>query len=213
MVPSQEEYEQHRNKLLAELTPMIRDLRVLAAIKAVPREEFVPVELRAQAYLNQALSIGHGQTISQPQIVALMTEALHPQPNDRILEIGLGSGYQASVLAQLVHEVYSIELVRELGIKTIDLLKKLEYRNIHARIGDGSFGWPEEAPFDGIIVTAAPPSIPEALIVQLKEGGRMVIPLGKTDQHLKAYTKINGKLREEDLGAVRFVPMLGAIDD
>lgn len=142
-----------------------------------------------------------------------MTEALHPSADDRILEIGLGSGYQAAVLSTLVKDVYSIELVRELGAKTITLLENLDYKNIHARIGDGSYGWPEEAPFDGIIVTAAPPTIPEALVKQLKVGGRLIIPIGKKNQHLKVYTKRGESLIEEDLGAVRFVPMLGAIEN
>ena len=211
MKPDIATYAKRRQELVDELKTIVPEEKALSAILKTPRHEFVPEELRDQAYLNQALSIGFGQTISQPQIVALMTAALDCSPKDRILEIGLGSGYQAAVLSSIVADVYSIELVPELGRRTIALLEKLGYTNIHSRIGDGTFGWPEEAPFDGIIVTAAPDKIPSQLISQLKDGGNLVIPVGSESQRLKLFTKRNGTLKENDLGLVRFVPMLGAV--
>ena len=211
MEPDNGTFKERRHLLVEELRPIVPDEKALSAILKTPRHEFVPEELREQAYLNQALSIGFGQTISQPQIVAMMTAALNCSPNDRILEIGLGSGYQAAVLSTLVADVYSIELVPELGKQTISLLDKLGYTNIHARIGDGTFGWPDQSPFDGIIVTAAPERIPQQLISQLKDGGHLVIPVGSESQHLKLYTKQGGTPIEKDLGSVRFVPMLGAV--
>lgn len=205
-----EQYANLRHDLVyGELSRTVRDQRVLNALDQIPRHRFVPAELQPQAYSNQALAIGHGQTISQPLIVARMTEALDLKPTDRILEIGTGSGYQAAVLSLLASEVFTIELIEPLGTATQALLSELGMHNINCRIGDGSYGWPEEAPFDGIIVTAAPGQIPPQLINQLKEGGKLAIPLGSETQRLKLYRKINGRLIEEDLGAVRFVPMLG----
>ena len=180
----------------------------LSAMRRVERHLFVPPEYRQYAYEDTALPIGYGQTISQPFIVATMTRLLDPQPSDRVLEIGTGSGYQAAVLAKIVREVYTIEIVKELGEKTKDLLKKLGYDNITAIIGDGYKGLPAKAPFDGIIVTAAPEQIPPPLIEQLKEGGRMVIPVGAPTavQTLMLLEKRKGKIVKKHITEVRFVP-------
>lgn len=189
----------------------IRDARVLAALGSVPRHRFVPADLRAFAYEDRPLPIGHGQTISQPYIVAFMTEALDPQPTDRVLEIGTGSGYQAAVLATLVREVYSIEVVEPLGLRAREILRELAYTNVLVRVDDGYPGWPEFAPFDVIIVTCAPDHVPQPLVDQLKEGGRLVIPVGSPpDQALYLLEKIEGKARPRMLLPVRFVPMTGA---
>jgi protein-L-isoaspartate(D-aspartate) O-methyltransferase len=187
--------------------------RVRAAIAKVPRHRFVPAALQDSAYANRALPIGEGQTISQPIIVALMTELLDPKPEDRVLEIGTGSGYQAAVLAECVRRVYTIEIVRPLGERAAALLQQLGYRNIDSRIGDGYQGWPEEAPYDGIVVTAAPDHVPQPLIEQLKPGGRMVIPVGTRDaeQDLLLVTKDpDGHTLTERTLAVRFVPLTRA---
>lgn len=200
-----------QNALIEELGPHIKNQRVLDAIKATPRHLFVPAELQMQAYTNQALAIGYGQTISQPLIVALMTEALEPDPNDRVLEIGTGSGYQAAVLSKLVKEVYTIEILRPLAAQTQELFKTLEISNIHSITADGAAGWMENAPYNSIIVTAAAPIIPEQLSEQLTEGGRLIIPIGVATQRLLLYTKHNGKLIQKDFGQVRFVPMTGTI--
>jgi protein-L-isoaspartate(D-aspartate) O-methyltransferase len=155
------------------------DSRVLAAIKRVPRHEFVPASEKDMAYLNIALPIGHGQTISQPYIVALMTDLLALEPDAVVLEIGTGSGYQAAVLAQMVRQVYSVEIIPAIAAKAKARFKRLGITNIEVRVGDGYYGWPEHAPFDGIVVTAAAPQIPPLLVEQLKPGGRLVIPLGR----------------------------------
>jgi protein-L-isoaspartate(D-aspartate) O-methyltransferase len=155
------------------------DSRVLAAIKRVPRHEFVPASEKDMAYLNVALPIGHGQTISQPYIVALMTDLLALEPDAIVLEIGTGSGYQAAVLAQMVRQVYSVELIPAIAAKAKARFTRLGITNIEVRVGDGYYGWPEHAPFDGIVVTAAAPQIPPLLVEQLKPGGRLVIPLGR----------------------------------
>jgi protein-L-isoaspartate(D-aspartate) O-methyltransferase len=179
-------------------------------MEKVPRHEFVPPPHRNAAYDDRPLPIGHGQTISQPYIVALMTEQLDPQPSDRILEIGTGCGYQAAVLAELVHEVYTIEIVEPLAREATATLQRLGYRNIHTRAGDGFAGWPEKAPFDGIIVTCAPEDIPSPLIEQLKDGGRMVIPVGPShDQSLYLLEKQGDQLTRRAILPVRFVPMTG----
>jgi protein-L-isoaspartate(D-aspartate) O-methyltransferase len=177
----------------------------------VPREEFVAENLRNQAYTDGPLPIGHDQTISQPYIVAFMTEQLHPQPTDKILEIGTGSGYQAAVLAELVKDVYTIEIVEPLAKEASARLARLDYSNAHVKVGDGYRGWPEVAPFDGIIVTCAPDKVPEPLAQQLKEGGRMIIPVGTTmmDQQLYLLEKKNGELVQTAILPVRFVPMIG----
>src|SRR6266496_5499088 len=184
----------------------VRDERVLAATSKVPREEFVPQDSRAASYTDQPLPIGYGQTISQPYIVAFMTEQLHPSSGDRVLEIGTGSGYQAAVLAELVAEVYSIEIIEPLAKSAEATLQRLGYKNVHTKVGDGYAGWPEEAPFDAIIVTCAPRKIPAPLIEQLKEGGRMVIPLGdRFNQTVYHVTKQNGKLITKELRPTLFV--------
>ena len=188
----------------------IRDPRVLDAMRAVPRHELVPENVRAQAYEDGPLPIGHGQTISQPYIVAYMSEQLAAKPEHRVLEIGTGSGYQAAVLARLVAEVYSIEIVEPLATRARADLARLGCKNVHVRAGDGYQGWPEKAPFDAIIVTCAPDHVPEPLISQLKEGGRMIIPVGDFgDQSLYVLEKRGGKVEKRSVLPVRFVPMTG----
>ena len=188
----------------------IRDNRVLTAVRKVPREEFVPEKIRGASYADQPLPIGYDQTISQPYIVAFMTEQLRPQPGDRVLEIGTGSGYQAAILAELVAEVYSIEIVEALAKSAEATLRRLGYKNVHVKAGDGYKGWPEHAPFDAIIVTCAPDHVPKPLVEQLKEGGRMIIPVGPFgNQELYLLEKKEGKLRQRSIEAVRFVPMTG----
>jgi protein-L-isoaspartate(D-aspartate) O-methyltransferase len=187
----------------------ITDARVLAAMRHVPRHEFVPDDLRARAYEDTPLSIGFDQTISQPYIVATMTEAAHLVPGERVLEIGTGSGYQSAVLAELGVDVYSIEIVEPLAKRTHALLARLGYDKLHLRIGDGYHGWPEAAPFDAIIVTAAPHEIPKPLIDQLAIGGHLVIPVGTDDQQLKVITRQADKTTTETMFDVRFVPMTG----
>jgi protein-L-isoaspartate(D-aspartate) O-methyltransferase len=186
------------------------DTRVLDAMRNVPRHLFMPDAPPRAAYGDHPSPIGHGQTISQPTIVAIMSDALELTGPERVLEIGTGSGYQAAVLSVLAREVYSIEIVEELGLAAKKRLEELGYRNVHVRVGDGYKGWPERAPFDRILLTAAPPEIPQALIDQLKEGGVLVAPVGEEGQvqRLVRWTKREGKLAKEDLGAVRFVPMV-----
>src|SRR5438067_3348427 len=184
--------------------------RVLAAMRKVPREEFVPAEFRAESYTDRPLPIGYDQTISQPFIVAFMTEKLRPKPTDHVLEIGTGSGYQAAILAELVAEVYSIEIVAPLAHTAEATLQRLGYKNVHVKVGDGYKGWPENAPFDAITVTCAPDHVPQPLIDQLKEGGRMIIPVGSFgDQELYLLEKKNGELQRRAVLPVRFVPMAG----
>ncbi len=192
------------------MTRGINDARVLAAMAKVPREEFVGPDSRAASYEDGPLPIGYGQTISQPYIVAFMTEQLRLKPSDRVLEIGTGSGYQAAILAELVLEVYSIEIVEPLAKNAETTLKRLGYQNVHVKIGDGYKGWPEAAPFDAIIVTCAPDKVPQPLVDQLKEDGRMVIPVGdRFAQELYLLEKKNGQLKESVTLPVRFVPMVG----
>jgi len=187
----------------------IEDERVLAAMAKLPREEFVPADQRAEAYQDGPLPIGYDQTISQPYIVAFMTEQLRLKPSDRLLEIGSGSGYQAAVLAELVAEVYTIEIVEPLAKTAEATLQRLGYKNVHLRVGDGYQGWPEEAPFDAIIVTCAPDKVPQPLLDQLKDDGRMVIPVGERfAQQLYLLEKKNGQLKESATLPVRFVPMV-----
>ncbi len=189
----------------------IRNRRVLAAMAKVPRHRFVPQEYWDEAYEDYPLPIGYGQTISQPFIVAFMTEAIDPQPDDKVLEIGTGSGYQAAVLAELVKEVYTIEIIPELGQRARRTLQELGYTNVHVRIGDGYRGWPEAAPFDAILLTCAPDHVPPPLVQQLKEGGRMILPVtGRFGmQELILLTKKGGKIHEQAVLPVRFVPMVG----
>ena len=185
---------------------------VMQAMNTVPRHEFVPENMRSMAYENRPLPIGFGQTISQPYIVALMTDLLQPQPDHHVLEIGTGSGYQAAVLSQLVSQVYSIEIIEELGKSSTQLLTRLAYDNIKTRIADGYNGWPQHAPFDSIIVTAAISHIPPPLVQQLKKGGRMVIPVGTRfqTQYLTLVEKDKqGKITTRQLLPVIFVPFTG----
>jgi protein-L-isoaspartate(D-aspartate) O-methyltransferase len=187
----------------------IKDETVLNAMLKVDRHEFVPEEARHLAYSDRPLPIGEGQTISQPYIVALMTELLELKKGDRVLEIGTGSGYQAAILAELADHLYTIEIIESLGRSAEGLLRKLGYKNITVKIGDGYMGWEEFAPFDAIIVTAAPPHIPQPLLDQLKERGRLVIPVGDYYQELKKVTKVKGEIKSQDIIPVVFVPMTG----
>jgi protein-L-isoaspartate(D-aspartate) O-methyltransferase len=217
-VQEREEYwrQQAQSMVTAQLAQRdIRDSRVLDAMARVPRHLFVPEEVRAHSYSDRPLPIGLNQTISQPYIVALMTQAAAPRAEDKALEIGAGSGYQAAVLAELVSEVYTIEIIPELGIRAERTLKELEYDNVHVRVGDGYEGWPEEAPFDVILVTAAAERVPPRLIEQLAEGGRLIMPKGRVGgiQTLIKLTRRNGELVEESITSVRFVPMTGRIQE
>lgn len=208
------DYATERARMVAEQLAApgrdIRNPRVLAVMGRVPRHEFVPPDLRADAYRDQPLPIGHGQTISQPYIVAFMTEQLDPQPSHRVLEVGTGSGYQAAVLAALVGEVYSIEIIEPLALGAIDALRRTGCTNVHVRVGDGYQGWAEHAPFDAVIVTCAPDHVPAPLAEQLREGGRMIIPVGELgDQQLVLLRKEGGALTQKTVLPVRFVPMTG----
>lgn len=197
------------SELAADVRAAIGWPGVLEAIAEVPRERFVAPEQAGEAYLNAPLPIGHGQTISQPFIVALMTGALRPRPDHRVLEIGTGSGYQAAVLSRLVRDVYSIEIVAELAERAVAALQAQAISNVHVRIGDGHRGWPEASPFDGIIVTAAADEVPDALVRQLKPGGRMVLPVGSWRQMLVVVTRgEDGHVSRQDLLPVRFVPFV-----
>ncbi len=188
----------------------ITNAAVLAALRAVPRHCFVPVQFRAEAYTDHPVPIGYDQTISQPYIVAAMTAALELTPASKVLEIGTGSGYQAAVLAEIVSNVYSIEIVPALAQRAADTLRQLQYTNVQVRCGDGHAGWPEAGPFDAIIVTCAPEQIPLPLQAQLAEGGRMVIPVGaRYAQELVRMRKRGAQLVRENLMAVLFVPMTG----
>jgi len=193
--------------------PPVRDARVLAAMRSIPRHEFVPADERSHAYEDHPLRIGYGQTISQPYIVAIMTELAALKPEHRVLEVGTGSGYQAAVLSPLVKEVYTIEIVRLLGESARERLARLGYKNVEVRVGDGYNGWPEKAPFDAIVVTAGAPHVPPALVEQLKPGGRMVIPLGESSysQNLVVVHKGKGPrdVRMETIMPVMFVPLTG----
>jgi protein-L-isoaspartate(D-aspartate) O-methyltransferase len=203
-----------RSMLEEQLTSPGRDIknrRVLEAMATVPRHEFVPPSVRKFAYRDEPLRIGYGQTISQPFIVAFMTEQLDPRPADRILEIGTGSGYQAAILSRLVAEVYTIEIIEPLARRAEADLKRLGYSNVKVLAGDGYKGWPEHAPFDGIIVTCAPDHVPQPLADQLKDGGRMIIPVGPPDdQQLYLLQKHGTTLEQQAVLPVRFVPMTGS---
>jgi protein-L-isoaspartate(D-aspartate) O-methyltransferase len=189
----------------------VRDPRTLAAMRKVPRHLFVPPALAGEAYADHPLPIGHGQTISQPYIVAFMTEALGLRGGERVLEVGTGSGYQAAVLAEIAERVYTIEIVAPLAEEAGARLAGLGYRNVEVRAGDGYLGWPEAAPFDAVIVTAAAPRIPEPLKEQLKDGGRLVIPVGEEYQELIVVTRQGTRYLEKRVLPVRFVPMTGKV--
>jgi protein-L-isoaspartate(D-aspartate) O-methyltransferase len=194
----------------------LKNERVIAAMRSTPRHEFVGLKERQYAYFDMALPIGEGQTISPPFIVAYMTEQLDPQPTDKVLEIGTGSGYQAAILSPLVKEVYSIEIKELLGKNAARTLKRLGYigKNVFTKIGDGYQGWPEHAPFDKIIVTCSPENVPQALVDQLRDGGRLIVPLGERfQQTLYLFRKENGKLVSEALRATLFVPMTGTAEN
>jgi protein-L-isoaspartate(D-aspartate) O-methyltransferase len=189
----------------------VKDEAVLAAMRAVPRHLFVPDEYLDQAYEDHPLPIGFGQTISQPYIVALMTETLQLEPGEKVLEVGTGSGYQAAILAELGVEVYTIEIIPELASSAAERLKSLGYNQVQVKQADGYFGWEEHAPFEAIIVTAAPDHMPQPLAEQLAEGGRLVVPIGPIGavQTLWLFEKLEGELNATNLGSVRFVPLTG----
>ncbi|MBN2367225.1 MAG: protein-L-isoaspartate(D-aspartate) O-methyltransferase [Calditrichaeota bacterium] len=187
----------------------IKDKRVLEAVEEVPRHLFVPEDLKERAYGDEPLPIGSGQTISQPYIVAYMTEQLDLQPEDKVLEVGTGSGYQAAILSRLVDSVYTIEILPELSQKAQQVISELGYSNIFFKVGNGFYGWPEHAPYDAIIVTAAPENIPDPLVEQLKEGGEMIIPVGDYFQDLFLLKKEKGKIKKQKKLPVRFVPLQG----
>lgn len=209
--PSRDPFEADRTSMvLKQLRSRdISDEKVLVAMAKVPRHLFVPSALRSMAYSDGPLPIGSEQTISQPYIVAYMTQALELKPGAKVLEIGTGSGYQAAVLGEIAGEVFTIEIVPELAKSAEEILGKLGYRNIHVRSGDGYQGWPDKAPFDAIIVTAAPDHIPQPLIDQLAPGGRLVIPVGTGNQEMMILTRTSGGVVSRRTIAVRFVPMTG----
>ncbi len=209
-------FEQARNRMVDDevVGAGITNPRVIFSMRNTPRHEFVPIKLIDKAYFDMSLPIGEHQTISPPMIVAYETEQLDPQPTDRVLEIGTGSGYQAAVLSPLVKEVYSIEIVESLGKHAAQTLKRLKYTNVFTKIGDGYLGWPEHAPFDKIIVTCSPEKVPQPLIDQLKEGGRMIVPVGERYQQVfHLLRKQDGKLTNEALRPTLFVPMTGKAED
>jgi protein-L-isoaspartate(D-aspartate) O-methyltransferase len=220
---AQDEYTKARQAMIKDIEADVRltsfyinkkelDPKVMDAMRKVPRHEFVPRQERREAYENRPLPIGHGQTISQPYIVALMTDLLEPKRQHKVLEVGTGSGYQAAILAELAAEVFTIEIIEPLGNVAKERLKQLNYKNVHVRIGDGYYGWEEHGPFDGIVVTAAASHIPPPLIQQLKPGGRMVIPVGSrfmVQQLVVVEKDATGKLTTRQILPVRFVPLTG----
>jgi len=224
MTATADDNTQRRSRMVAEIEQLVRetaretgraalDPRVIAALRRIERERYVPPQQAAQAYDNRPLAIGAGQTISQPFIVALMTDLMQLRPGDRVLEVGTGSGYQAAVLGELAGAVYTIEIVEPLAREAARALKAAGYRNVHTRVGDGYAGWPEEAPFDAIMVTAAAPELPQPLVDQLKPGGRLVIPLGASGavQMLTVIEKdAQGRLIRRRVLDVRFVPFTRA---
>ena len=199
-----------REALIASLRPEISDERVLQAMSRVPREEFVPADLRRLAYDDRPLPIGHGQTISQPMMVAMMTEVLHLRGREKVLEVGTGSGYQTAVLSELAERVVSVERVPELADAAAERLKRLGYANVTVHVAGEVLGWPEEAPYDAILVTAGAPRVPRPLVEQLAPGGRLVIPVGRrTLQQLVSVTREGDSLRVRRHGQCRFVPLIG----
>jgi len=208
--PRAERLEMVRRQIVAR---GISDPLVLAAMRTVPRHEFMPADLRAHAYEDRPLPIGRGQTISQPFIVALMTELAELRGQESVLEVGTGSGYQAAVLAEIAARVYTIELIEPLLREAAATLRRLAYRNVFPRFGDGRHGWKEMAPFDAILVTAAPAQrIPEELLAQLADGGRLVAPVGEEVQTLRLVRRRGATFEERDVTAVRFVPLAGALE-
>jgi protein-L-isoaspartate(D-aspartate) O-methyltransferase len=210
--PVDEATQAKRRRALFELLKgEISDRRVLAAILKVPRHRFVPERYQGRAYQNHPLPIGEDQTISQPFIVAYMTQALQLTGKEKVLEVGTGSGYQAAILAETAKEVYSVEIIESLSRRASRVLRGLGYKNVHLKVGDGFDGWREHAPYDAIMVTAAPAEVPRPLVEQLKEGGRLSIPVGESawDQNLITYVKRDGRLKKVDSLPVRFVPMTG----
>lgn len=199
-----------RNQIVAR---GITDTLVIKAMTEIPRHEFVPTQYQHMAYGDFPLPIGEGQTISQPYVVALMTEEIELTPSDRVLEIGTGSGYQAAVLAMIGAEVYSIEIVPSLAEHASRLLSEMGYDNVHVKCGDGFLGWPEAAPFDAIIITCAPKTVPQPLIEQMAEGGRLIVPLGDDFQMLTLLRMTGGEVTRDELIPVRFVPMKGKIEE
>lgn len=211
LAAAQDPFALQRERMVSEHIERrgLRDPRVLRALRSTPRHLFVPPDVRPAAYQDRPLPIGYGATISQPYIVALMTELLAPSARHRVLEVGTGSGYQAAILGQLAREVYTVELVPELARSAAATLRELGYANVTVRQGDGYKGWPEQAPFDGIMLTAAPPEVPEALIAQLAKGGRLVAPVGSTwnQELIVIEKKADGRIQRKSAGAVIFVPM------
>jgi len=226
MLAADDDYAQQREDMIRTIEGDVRatstylnrdtlDSRVIQAMRTVPRHLLVPVERRSKAYRNRPLPIGYGQTISQPYIVAIMTDLLHPQAEHMVLEVGTGSGYQAAILSRLVRKVYTIEIIEALGKRARDDLAELGYDNIEVRIGDGYYGWEQHAPFDSIVVTAAASHVPPPLIRQLKPGGRMIIPVGSrflTQQLLLIIKDEDGKVTTQQILPVQFVPLTGGHD-
>ncbi len=213
MKHSEEYYQKLRTAMVQQqiIARGVKDPRVIKAMETVPRHKFLPPEEAPFAYADEPRPIGHGQTISQPYIVAFMTEQLHLKPTDRVLEIGTGSGYQAAVLAEIADSVFTIEIIPELAQEAAKRLKALGYDNVVVKQGDGYNGWPEKAPFDAIIVTAAPPKIPPPLLEQLKNGGTMVLPVGEYVQELVVVKKSATGMAMQNILPVRFVPMTGKV--
>jgi len=191
----------------------VRDAKVLEVMRKIDRALFAPSEERKRAFSDHPIPIGHGQTVSQPYVVAAMTEALQLEPTDKVLEIGTGSGYQTAVLAEIVREVWTMEIVKSLARGAREVLERLGYSNLHFRVGDGGGGWPTSAPFDKIIVTAAPKQIPDALLNQLVGEGLMVIPVGSDSQKLLRVRRVGETVEKEHLFGVRFVPMTGVASE
>ncbi len=205
-----EEFAQEREKMVEEqiIARGVKDKKVIEVMKKVPRHLFVPEEYREFSYEDEPLPIGEGQTISQPYIVAYMTEVLQLSGDEKVLEIGTGSGYQTAILSEIVKEVYTVEIIASLSERAQKVLKKLGYENIYFKIGDGTYGWPEYSPYDAILVTAAPSKIPKPLQNQLEDGGRMVIPVGSFFQELVLITREKHKFKKKKLIPVRFVPLI-----
>jgi protein-L-isoaspartate(D-aspartate) O-methyltransferase len=211
--PAPESYRERRRMIAKQLVHRgIRNRRVLAAMAQIPREWFVPPELRPQAYADAPLPIGNGQTISQPFVVALMTAMLAPHRHDRVLEVGAGSGYQTALLARLCGRVYAVERLPDLLVEAEERFRRLGLTNIETRLGDGAQGWPEAAPFNGVLVAAAAPSVPHPLLEQLAPGGRLVIPIGDLSaQELQVYQRTDSEIHGRPAGEVRFVPLISQL--